>query len=43
MNKNIEELQTWFIVNKLSLRIEKTNYMLFSNKGIDKSDIFIKS
>ena len=42
MNKNLEEIQTWFIANKLSLSIEKTNYMIFSNKGIDKSDIFIK-
>ena len=42
MNKNLEELHTWFIVNKLSVCIEKTNYMIFSNKRIDKSDIFIK-
>ena len=42
MNKNLEELQTWFIANKLSLSIEKTNYMIFSNKAIDKSDIIIK-
>ena len=42
MNKNLEELQTWFIVNKLSLCIEKTNYMIFSNNRIDKSDIFIR-
>ena len=42
MNKNLEELHTWFIVNKLSLSIKKTNYMIFANKRIDKSDIFIK-
>ena len=42
MNKNLEELQTWFIANKLSLSIEKTNYMIFSTKRISKSDIFIK-
>ena len=41
MNKNVEELQTWFIVNKLSLSIEKTNYMIFSINRLDKSDIFI--
>ena len=41
MNKNLYELQTRFIINKLSLCIEKTNYMIFSNKRIDKSDIFI--
>ena len=42
MNSNLEELQTWFIVNKSSLSIEKTSYMIFSNKRIDKSDIFVK-
>ena len=42
INKNLEELQTWFIFYKLSLSIEKTNHMIFSNKRIDKSDIFIK-
>ena len=39
---NLQDLQTWFIVNKLSLSIEKKNYMIFSNKGIGKSDILIK-
>ena len=36
MNKNLEELQTWFTVNKLSLNIgeKKTNYMIFSNQRI---------
>ena len=34
--KNLEELQTWFTVNKLSLSIEKTNNIIFSNKRIDK-------
>ena len=43
MNNNLEELQTWFNVNNLSLSIEETNYMIFSNKKIDKSDIFVKS
>ena len=42
MNKNFEELQTLFFGNKLSLGIEETNYMIFSNKRIDKSDNFIK-
>ena len=39
INTNLEEIQTWFIVNKLSLGIEKTNYMIFSNKRIDKSKL----
>ena len=38
----MEELQTWFIVNKLYLCIEKTNYMIFSCKGTDRSNIFVK-
>ena len=41
INKTLEELRTWFILTKLSKSIEK-NYMIFPNKRIDKSDIFIK-
>ena len=40
-NKHFEEIQNWFIVNKLSLSIKKTNYIIFSNR-IHKSDIFTK-
>ena len=42
ISNKLDELQNWFIVNKLSLSIEKRNYMIFSNKRIDKSNIFIK-
>ena len=42
INKHVEELQTWFIVNKFSLGIEKTNYIIFPKKRRGKSDIFVK-
>ena len=36
MKKNIlQELQIWFIANKLSSSIGKTNYMIFSKKYIN--------
>ena len=31
VSKNIPKIFTWFCLNKLSLNIKKTNYMLFSN------------
>ena len=43
INKNFLELQFWFIANKLFLGIEKTNYKIFSNKRIGKSNIFVKN
>ena len=30
------KLNSWFAVNKLSLNVSKTNYMIFGNKKIDK-------
>ena len=30
----LEQLQTWFSVNRLSLNISKTNYMSFGNRKI---------
>ena len=42
ITKNLDELQTWFIVNKLSLCIDKTNDNMFSNKGIDKCNSYVK-
>uniref|UniRef100_A0A3Q2ZQH6 Reverse transcriptase domain-containing protein n=1 Tax=Kryptolebias marmoratus TaxID=37003 RepID=A0A3Q2ZQH6_KRYMA len=32
MQTEFVKIQTWFKVNKLSLNIDKTNYMIFSNK-----------
>ena len=31
-NGRLEQLQTWFSVNRLSLNISKTNYMIFCNR-----------
>ena len=32
INGGLEQLQTWFSVNRLSLNISKTNYMIFGNR-----------
>ena len=32
----LDKLNSWFAVNKLSLNVSKTNYMIFGNKKIDK-------
>ena len=47
INGGLEQLQTWFSVNRLSLNISKTNYMIFGNRrktadicvGINKEKI----
>ena len=36
MNRELEKLNTWFKVNKLSLNIKKTNYMLFGSNSKKK-------
>ena len=36
MNKELQTLTTWFSVNRLSLNVKKTNYILFSNKNVKK-------
>ena len=35
INESLAELKIWFSANKLSLNIQKTNYMLFSNTTIN--------
>ena len=32
----LDKLNSWFAVNKISLNVSKTNYMIFGNKKIDK-------
>ena len=32
----LDKLNSWFAVHKLSLNVSKTNYMIFGNKKIDK-------
>jgi len=42
LNVELEKLCDWFAENKLSLNVEKTNYMIFGNKKVDcKVDIVI--
>ena len=36
LSKQLDKLNSWFAVNKLSLNVSKTNYMIFGNKKIDK-------
>ena len=31
-NNELDQLQNWLILNKLSININKTNYIIFSNK-----------
>ena len=33
INEELDKLTMWFKVNKLSLNITKSNYMVFSKKG----------
>ena len=41
INGGLEQLQTWFSVNILSLNISKTNYMIFGNRRIT-ADICVR-
>ena len=35
LSTELYKLNSWFAVNKLSLNVSKTNYMIFGNKKID--------
>ena len=37
----LEKINVWFSLNKLSLNVSKTNYMIFSNKNIKDGDASI--
>ena len=41
VNTELDKLNTWFIINKLSLNVSKTNYILFGNRKVH-SDLDIK-
>ena len=41
INGGLEQLQIWFSVNRLSLKISKTNYMIFGNRRIT-ADICVR-
>ena len=36
LSKQLDKLNSWFAVNKLSLNVSKTNYIIFGNKKINK-------
>ena len=40
-NAELDKLNVWFSVNRLSLNIAKTNYMIFGNRTLETS-LFIK-
>ncbi len=42
MNSELEKVTTWLKVNKLSLNIEKTHYILFSGKRKKSQNVMIK-
>ena len=41
INGGLEQLQTWFSVNRLSLNISKTNYIILGNRIIT-ADICVR-
>ena len=41
INRELNKINIWFKINKLSLNLNKTNFMVFSNKGITDGDINI--
>ena len=41
VNSELDKLNTWFIINKLSLNVSKTNYILFGNRKVH-ADLDIK-
>ena len=44
LNQELIKLEDWFIVNKLSLNVSKTNFMVFSSKKIDNEiNIFLEN
>ena len=41
INGGLEQLQTWFSVNRLSLNISEINYMIFGNRRITADSVRI--
>ena len=35
ISAELDKLSSWFKINKLSLNVKKSNFMLFSNKNIE--------
>jgi hypothetical protein len=42
LNKDMEKLSKWMNYNKLKLNVEKSKFMVITNRRIDKYDIFVK-
>ena len=42
INNELKKISNWFKFNKLSLNIDKTNFMIFKNKHSDKPDLNFK-
>ena len=41
VNTELDKMNTWFIINELSLNVSKTNYILFGNRKVN-SELDIK-
>ena len=39
INEELTKINAWFRVNKLSLNVRKTNFMIFSNKHLDHNNL----
>ena len=37
VNNELSKLNEWFSINKLSLNVKKTNFMVFGNKHINEA------
>jgi hypothetical protein len=42
LNQDMEKLSKWMKYNKLKLNVEKSKFMVLTNRKIDKNDIFVK-
>ena len=42
INHELMNISNWFKLNKLSLNIDKTNFMIFKNKHSNKPDLNFK-
>ena len=42
VNSELDKLNIWFIINKLSLNVSKTNYILFDNRKVHSDVLDIK-
>jgi len=43
INKELNEVNSWFCANLLSLNVKKTNYILFGHKNMPDINVFINN